>query len=163
VRIVTRGGGPCVSVPKLDKLPEPVNLAALKDEVRRRWGTIDLLDILKNTALRTGFTDAFGSVASREVMDKATLRHVRATYITRENLRAAIAAVVNATLEVRDPAWWGEATSIASDSKRFGSWDSNLMTEFHVRYGGYGVMIYWHVERNRLCIYSQLKSCSSGT
>ena len=30
------------------------------------------------------------------------------------------------------------------------------MTEFHARYGGYGVMIYWHVERGRLCVYSQL-------
>ena len=70
--------------------------------------------------------------------------------------------MVNATLEARDPAWWGEATSTASDSKRFASWDSNLMTEFHARYGGPGVMIYWHVERNRLCIYSQLKSCSSS-
>jgi len=36
------------------------------------------------------------------------------------------------------------------------------MTEFHARYGGYGVMIYWHVERARLCIYSQLRSCSSS-
>jgi len=70
--------------------------------------------------------------------------------------------VVNATLEVRDPQWWGEATSTASDSKRFACWDSNLMTEFHARYGGYGVMIYWHVERGRLCVYSQLKSCSSS-
>jgi TnpA family transposase len=82
--------------------------------------------------------------------------------VTRENLRAAVTAVVNATLEARDPAWWGEATSTASDSKRFASWDSNLMTEFHARYGGYGVMIYWHVERGRLCVYSQLKPCSSS-
>ena len=36
------------------------------------------------------------------------------------------------------------------------------MTEWHDRYGGPGVMIYWHVERKRLCIYSQLKSCSSS-
>jgi TnpA family transposase len=36
------------------------------------------------------------------------------------------------------------------------------MTEYHQRYGGPGVMIYWHVERNRACIYSQLKSCSSS-
>jgi|ERR1700683_2747236 len=27
---------------------------------------------------------------------------------------------------------------------------------------GYGVMIYWHVERGLLCVYSQLKSCSSS-
>ena len=33
VRIITRQGSPWVSVPKLDKLPEPRNLAALKAEV----------------------------------------------------------------------------------------------------------------------------------
>jgi hypothetical protein len=70
--------------------------------------------------------------------------------------------VVNATLEAREPQWWGEATSTASDSKRFASWGSNLIIEFHARYGGYGVMIYWHVERGWLRVYSQLKSCSSS-
>jgi TnpA family transposase len=36
------------------------------------------------------------------------------------------------------------------------------MTEYYARYGGNGVMIYWHVERKNVCIYSQLKSCSSS-
>lgn len=36
------------------------------------------------------------------------------------------------------------------------------MTEWHIRYGGRGVMIYWHVERRAVCIYSQLKRCSSS-
>lgn len=35
-----------------------------------------------------------------------------------------------------------KATVFASGSQRFGSWSSNLMTEWHVRYGGPGVMIY---------------------
>ena len=82
--------------------------------------------------------------------------------MTRENLRRAITAVVNATFSARDPQWWGEGTACASDSKRFGSWSSNLMTEHHVRYGGPGVMIYWHVERKSVCIYSQLKGCSAS-
>ncbi|EIF8301206.1 transposase [Escherichia coli] len=46
--------------------------------------------------------------------------------------------------------------------KNFGSWDQNLMTEWHIRYGGRGVMIYWHVEKKSTCIYSQLKRCSSS-
>jgi TnpA family transposase len=33
------------------------------------------------------------------------------------------------------------------------------MTEWHQRYHGPGVMIYWHVEKKSLCVYSQLKSC----
>lgn len=36
------------------------------------------------------------------------------------------------------------------------------MTEWHIRYGGRGVIIYWHVEKKSTCIYSQLKRCSSS-
>ena len=91
------------------------------------------------------------------------LRYVRRKYVTREHLRAAIARVVNAIFEARRREIWGEGTTAcASDSKKFGAWDQNLMTEWHIRYGGRGVMIYWHVARKSVCIYSQLKSCSSS-
>lgn len=196
VRIMTKNGQAWISVPKLDKLPEPKNLAAVKGEVQRRWGTIDLLDILKEADFLTGFTDEFVSVATRENLpkktlqrrllkclfalgtnmgirqwvatgdqdtdDEAALRRVRASHITRENLRRAIVTVINDTLASRDPKWWGKATTTASDSKRFGSWDSNSLTQFHARYGSNGIMIYWHVEKGRVCIYSQVKSCSSS-
>ena len=36
------------------------------------------------------------------------------------------------------------------------------MTEWHARYGGKSIMIYWHVEKHAACIYSQLKTCSSS-
>ena len=81
----------------------------------------------------------------------------------KDPLREAIRRVVNATFAVRQTAIWGHgSTTCASDSKKFGAWDQNLMTEWHVRYGGRGVMIYWHVERKSVCIYSQLKRCSSS-
>ena len=93
----------------------------------------------------------------------AELQYIRRRYITKEQLRAAIARVCNAIFGARNPALWGEGTTAcASDSKKFGAWDQNLMTEWHVRYGGPGVMIYWHVEKNSVCIYSQLKACSSS-
>ncbi|WP_443111371.1 Tn3 family transposase [Amycolatopsis sp. A1MSW2902] len=195
VRITRRRGEPWITVPKLEPLPEPARLQAIKDEVVRRWGTLDLLDVLKDSDFLADFTAEFTSVASRENLDRdtlrrrlllclfalgtnmgikaivdtgehgeteAALRHVRRHFITRDNLRRAIAKLVNATFEARDPHWWGTATACASDSKKFGSWESNLMTEWHNRYGGPGVMIYWHVERRNVCIYSQLKSCYSS-
>jgi hypothetical protein len=147
VRITTRRGQPWISVPKLDKLPEPQNLAAVKAEIARRWGTIDLLDILKNADFLTDFTEEFVSVATREVLpretlrrrlllclftlgtnmgirqmvatgeheeDEGALRRVRASHITRENLRRAIVKVVNETFAVRDARWWGKATTTAA-------------------------------------------------
>lgn len=91
------------------------------------------------------------------------LRYVRERFIRKDGLRQAIAKVVNATFAARQASiWGGGSTTCASDSKKFGSWDQNLMTEWHIRYGGRGVMIYWHVENQSVCIYSQLKRCSSS-
>jgi TnpA family transposase len=101
--------------------------------------------------------------AGTEDVSYAELLHVRRRFIHKEALKAATACVTNALLAVRDPSVWGEGTaSCASDSKKFGAWDQNLMAEWHVRYGGRGVMIYWHVARQATCIYSQLKRCSSS-
>ncbi|MDQ2737541.1 MAG: Tn3 family transposase, partial [Actinomycetota bacterium] len=195
VRIGTRNGSSWITVPKLPKLVEPPNLTALKAEVSKRWGTVALLDMLKETDWLVDFTSQFTSVATREHIPRAelqrrlllvlyalgtnlgiravvnggdhgeteaALRRIRRMFLTRDNLRAAIALVVSETFARRDQAWWGTGTACASDSKKFGSWESNLMTEWHNRYGGPGVMIYWHVESKSVCIYSQLKSCSSS-
>jgi len=91
------------------------------------------------------------------------LVYVRRRYLSVDALRRAIAIVTDGTLHARNPAIWGEGTTAcASDSKHFGAWDQNLTTQWHVRYGGRGIMIYWHVERKSLCIHSQLKSPSSS-
>ncbi|TCO70421.1 Tn3 family transposase [Marinisporobacter balticus] len=91
------------------------------------------------------------------------LLYIRRKFINKDNLRNATASVVNAILKCRMQEIWGNGTTTcASDSKKFGAWDQNLMTEWHIRYRGRGVMIYWHVEKNSTCIYSQLKACSSS-
>jgi TnpA family transposase len=194
VRLVQRGQQH-IAVARLEPLPEPINLAALKTEVARRWSMTSLLDVLKETDLRVGFTEEFQSPSPREMLDRAErqkrlllclyglgtntglkrvcasdrslryddLLYVRRRYIHKDALRRAIAKVVNAIFAARLPEIWGEGTTAcASDSKKFGAWDQNLMTEWHVRYGGRGVMIYWHVEKKSACIYSQLKRCSSS-
>lgn len=68
----------------------------------------------------------------------------------------------NAIFTSRNTTLWGEGTTAcASDSKQFGAWDQSLLTQWPARYGGAGVMVYWHVEAHAVCIYSQLKACSS--
>ena len=91
------------------------------------------------------------------------LRYVKRRFVHKDALRTAIAEVVNGLFRIRQSAFWGEATTAcASDSKQFGAWDQNLMTEWHARYGGRGIMIYWHVAAHSTCIYSQLRRCSSS-
>lgn len=91
------------------------------------------------------------------------LLYIRQRFIHKNALRAATRAIANATNRVRLSDIWGDSSSsCASDSTQLGSWDQNLMTEWHQRYGGRGVMIYWHVDAKATCIHSQLKQVSSS-
>jgi TnpA family transposase len=194
VRLDPRRRHPIIVSP-LDPQPEPPGLAAIKVELGRRWPMTGLLDVVKEADLRTDFTKAFATAATREATDPDDVRrrlllclyglgtnaglkrltagghgysykellHTRRRYIDADALREATRRVVNATLAVRNPGIWGESTTAcASDSKHFGAFDQNLMTEWHARYGGRGVMIYWHVERGSVCIHSRLRRCSSS-
>ncbi len=128
----------------------------LDREVLRKRLLLVLFALGTNTGLKRLGGGRHG-VSYRELL------HVRKSYLHKTALRNAISSVVNTIFKVRNPAIWGEGTTAcASDSKKFGAWDQNLMTEWHIRYGGRGVMIYWHVEKKSTCIYSQLKRCSSS-
>lgn len=90
------------------------------------------------------------------------LRYVKKRYINCQNVKLAIQKVINELLSIRDPRIWGFGTTIgASDSKKLNVWDQNLIAEWHARYGGRGIMIYWHVKEG-LCIHSMLKTCTSS-
>lgn len=101
-------------------------------------------------------------VASGAQIPYRDLLYILHRFVNKDGLRASIAEIANAVLRERDIAIWGEATSVASDSRKMCAWDQNLMTEWHIRYRGPGIMVYWHVEKKSLCIYSQIKRCSSS-
>ena len=194
VRLSDAAKHPLLITP-LDEQPEPSNLVRLKSEIALRWPNTGLLDLLKESDLRIGFTRCFQSAAQRQAIPPDELQrrlllclyglgtnaglkrvsagrvgvsyrellYTRRRFLHKAALRQATAEVANAIFGVRLPEIWGEGTTAcASDSKKFGAWDQNLMTEWHIRYGGRGVMIYWHVEKKSTCIYSQLKRCSSS-
>ena len=123
--------------------PEPTNLKQLKAEINQIWPMTSLLDILKETDLRVGFTRHFKSLGTREMLRRDTLQkrlllclyglgtntglkrvntgiseenyqdllYVRRRFIHKEQLRNAIATVVNAIFEIRLPQIWGEGTT----------------------------------------------------
>ncbi len=71
-----------------------------------------------------------------------------AKFIQRDSLRRDISNVVNATFRARRLDIWSEGTTAcASDSTKFGAWDQNLMTEWHIRW--------WRSRRNDLLACSE--------
>jgi Domain of unknown function (DUF4158)/Tn3 transposase DDE domain len=152
----------------LEAAPEPRNLRRIKNEVARRWAVVPLIDVLKETVLRTGCLQAVTSVAGsgtlppdvlaerlmlaiyaygtntgiRSVISAAhghseeDVRYARRRYLTPDAARTVAIAIADATFAARDRGLWGEgSTAVASDSTHFRSWDQNLFTEWHSRYG----------------------------
>lgn len=184
-----------ISLSPLDPQQEPERLRQFKQVVAKRWWLMELINMFKETDLRTDFTRVFQSLAKYERLDRENVQkrlllclyglgtnmglkrmaagnpditydnllYVKRKYIHPENLKAANVQVVNAILKERLEDVWGQATtSCASDSKKMGAWDQNLMSQWHPRYRGTGVMIYWHVEKQSVCFHSQLKTCLSS-
>src|SRR5712691_7972210 len=195
VRLGERRGKSWITLTPLGAQPDPDNIIKIKAELQAKWSMTGLLDMVKESDLRLGMTEAFKSPTVYERLERSVLRprlllclhglgtnaglqrlaslgsevstkdlaYVRHRYLSVPALREAIATVATGTLAARDPAIWGDGThACASDSRHFGAWDQHLTTQWHVRYGGRGVMIYRHVERQSLCIHAQLQSPSSS-
>ena len=130
-----------------ERLPRP--------EIQKR-----LLLCLFGLGTNTGLTSV--SMGNHGV-SYANLQYIRRRFVDKDALRQAISQVINATLAIRQPEIWGETTTwCASDSKQFVAWNQNLLTQWHKRYHKAGVMVYWHVTKQALCIHSQLKAPSSS-
>jgi hypothetical protein len=62
-----------IKLTPLDAAPEPRNLGQLKKEIGARWGTVPLIDMLKEAVLRTGCLTAATSAAARGDLDPGVL------------------------------------------------------------------------------------------
>jgi TnpA family transposase len=187
--------GAAIKLTPLAAVPEPRNLRRLKQAVQARWGTVRLIDMLKEAVLRTGCLRAVTTVADHGSLPGPVLaerlllaiygygtntgiravaagvpghtedevRYARRRYLNTEAARQIAIEIANATFAVRQQALWGAgSTAVASDSTHFGAFDQNIFTEWHSRYGGRGVLIYWHVERGSVVIHSQRLNCSAS-
>lgn len=194
LEVAERASG-AIRLTPLDAVPEPTGLRRLKAEVARRWGAVPLVDMLKETVLRTGcLTSVTGRTgrtgispevlaerlvlaiygygtntglravaAGRHPHSEEDLRYVRRRYLNLDAAREIAVAIADATFRARREAiWGGGSTTVASDSTHVAALDQNLLTQWHSRYGGRGVLIYWHVERDSMAVHSQLISCTAS-
>jgi hypothetical protein len=123
-----------------------------------------LIERLLLIAYAYGTTSGLRTVASGEhAHSEEDLRYTARRYFTAAGLKAAGIEIANATFAARQAWIWGESTTtVASDSSHFGAFDRNVFTEWHARYGGRGVLVYWHVEQGTMAIHSQVLNCSAS-
>ena len=136
-------------------LKSPTKREVLPFKERRRRQLLTLYSLGTNIPIKSMCNDESSP-------EYKALLYTRRRDIHAEGLREAIRLVVNATIKAKLDWIWGRANAFAADSKKFPVFQQNMRAEFHNRLHGRGVMIYWHVDGKALCIFSQMKTCSSS-
>lgn len=103
-----------------------------------------------------GPTQAAKAVAD---INMRQISFVNQRHITSEKLDLAIRDIVNAYNKFELPRYWGDTTHAAADGTKWDLYDNNLLSEYHIRYGGYGGIAYYHVSDTYIALFSHFIPC----
>jgi len=81
-------------------------------------------------------------------------RHVDAT-----KLEAASRDLIGAYNQLHLPKVWGTGKTAAADGSKVALYENNLMSEYHIRYGGYGGIAYHHISDTYIALFTHFSTC----
>ena len=124
----------------------------LKEEVRRK--------ILTTFAYGTGL----GATQTARHITQVNARQisfVNQRQISTEKLEAAISEIINAYNRFQLPRYWGDNKRAVADGTQWNLYENNLLSERHIRYGGYGGIAYYHVSDAYIALFSHFIPCGT--
>jgi TnpA family transposase len=80
-------------------------------------------------------------------------------YVTEDVLDKATTQVINAYNKFELPGYWGTGKRASADGTKWNVYEQNLLSEYHIRYGGYGGIGYYHVSDKYIALYSHFIPC----
>lgn len=94
-------------------------------------------------------------------LDRRQVAFVNQRHVTEERLDAAIATVINAYTGVDLQKRWGLGRSASADGTQWDVYPQNLLSEYHIRYGGYGGVGYYLVADSYIALFSRFIACGA--
>src|SRR5215467_1723744 len=55
--------------------------------------------------------------------------------------------------------WWGSGKRASADGTKWDVYEQNLLSEYHIRYGGWGGVGYYHVSDTYIVLFSSFIAC----
>ena len=80
-------------------------------------------------------------------------------HIDLDKLQAAITAIIDAYNRFNLPKYWGSGNQASVDGTKWDIDENNLLAEYHIRYGGYGGIGYYHVSDTYIALFSHFIPC----
>ncbi|MCP3926284.1 MAG: Tn3 family transposase [Desulfobacterales bacterium] len=87
------------------------------------------------------------------------IARVNQRHVTEEKINEAIVKVINAYNLFDLPKIWGAGDSVSVDGTKWDLYEENLLSEYHIRYGGYGGIGYYHVSDQYIALFSHFIPC----
>ncbi|AFZ24411.1 transposase, TnpA family (plasmid) [Cylindrospermum stagnale PCC 7417] len=91
--------------------------------------------------------------------DHRQVAWVNQRHITEETLDKAITSIINAYNRFSLPKFWGTGKRASADGTKWDIYEQNLLAEYHIRYGGYGGIGYYHVSDTYIALFSHFIPC----
>lgn len=91
--------------------------------------------------------------------DRRQIGWINQRHITEEALDKAITCVINGYNRFRLPGLWGSGQSASADGTKWDLYEQNLLSEYHIRYGGYGGIGYYHISDKYIALFSHFIPC----
>jgi TnpA family transposase len=92
-------------------------------------------------------------------IDRRQLAWVNHRHVTEEYLDKAIVSVINAYNRFTLPRFWGSGKHASADGTKWDIYEQNLLAEYHLRYGGWGGIGYYHVSDLYIALFSHFIPC----
>ena len=92
-------------------------------------------------------------------VDRRQLSWINQRHVSEEKLDQVITALVNAYNRFELPRYWGSGKQVSADGTKWDLYEQNLLSEYHIRYGGYGGIGYYHVSDTYIALFSHFIPC----
>ena len=94
-------------------------------------------------------------------ISRKQLGRINSHYVTENSLKGCITEVVNYYNRYQLPRFWGTGEHVSVDGTKWDMYKKNLLSEYHIRYGGFGGIGYYHISDTYIALFSNLISCGS--
>ncbi len=97
----------------------------------------------------------------RGVVSSKLLSFINRRHLSIDKLNKAMTDIINRYHVLDLPKVWGKGNSAAADGTKYDVREQNLLSEYHIRYGGYGGIAYHHVADKYIALFSHFIPCGT--
>lgn len=97
----------------------------------------------------------------RGVVSSKLLSFINRHHLSIDKLNKAITDIINRYHVLDLPKLWGKGNTAAADGTKYDVREQNLLSEYHIRYGGYGGIAYHHVADKYIALFSHFIPCGT--